>query len=63
MMGCKLGLDRVTQEDIPLINEFEKVLSLIKPDMTIFYQLLIDLHENTEGVNNPVLHFQESFYK
>ena len=63
MMGRKLGLDRVTQEDIPLINEFEKVLSLIRPDMTIFYQLLIDLHENTEAINDAVGHFQQSFYK
>lgn len=63
MMGRKLGLDKVTQEDIPLINEFEKTLALIKPDMTIFYQRLIDLHENIDTVDDAVAHFQQSFYK
>ena len=63
MMGRKLGLDKVTQEDIALINEFEKTLSLIKPDMTIFYQRLIDLHANVENRPDAVIHFQESLYK
>src|SRR5690606_5739889 len=45
MMGNKLGLDKVSKEDQDLIANFEKVLSEVNPDMTIFYQLLIDLSE------------------
>lgn len=62
MMGNKLGLDEVTNEDVQLINEFEKTLSIIKPDMTIFYQLLIDIHADRQRFENPVEFFEESFY-
>jgi uncharacterized protein YdiU (UPF0061 family) len=63
MMGNKLGLDEVTDEDISLINEFEKVLSAIKPDMTIFYQRLTEFHADIENSSDPLIHFKDSFYK
>lgn len=63
MMGNKLGLDQVQAEDIPLINEFEKTLSVIKPDMTIFYQLLIYLPSELTTMEDTADHFKESFYK
>ena len=59
-MGAKLGLDEVREEDKGLIADFEKVLFSIKPDMTIFYQLLIELPE-MDG-NDLVNHFAEAFY-
>lgn len=62
MMGNKLGLDEVRDEDIKLVSDFEKMLSLIQPDMTIFYQLLIDLRRNVENDENIKKHFENSFY-
>lgn len=44
MMANKLGLDGIyNDDDVKLVAEFERVLTSIQPDMTIFYQLLIDL--------------------
>lgn len=63
MMGNKLGLDRVSNEDVQLINEFEKTLSVIKPDMTIFYQNLIDFHAGSGKPEDALEYFTESFYK
>ncbi|HKH61644.1 MAG TPA: YdiU family protein [Flavitalea sp.] len=63
MMGNKLGLDKVMPEDVTLINEFEKTLSAIKPDMTIFYQRLIDIHADVENAGDVISHFQDSLYK
>ncbi len=62
MMGNKLGLDQVRLEDIQLITQFEKTLTLIKPDMTIFYQLLMDLPVALEGEQAVADHFAASFY-
>ena len=63
MMRNKLGLIGVAPEDVSLINELEKVLSAIKPDMTIFYQRLIQFHAQVEKKIDPQTHFKESFYK
>jgi uncharacterized protein YdiU (UPF0061 family) len=63
MMGNKLGLDRVQQEDVALLAEFEKALSSIQPDMTIFYQLLIDLPLESTSEADVVKHFNASFYE
>ena len=62
MMGNKLGLDQVTQEDVMLIAEFEKALVSIQPDMTIFYQLLIDLPLDTLSDADLTKHFEASLY-
>jgi len=62
MMGNKLGLDQVTQEDVMLIAEFEKALVSIQPDMTIFYQLLIDLPLEPLSDADLTGHFQASLY-
>lgn len=62
MMANKLGLDEVKQEDVDLIEQFEATLSTIKPDMTIFYQLLIDLPLNLEEKQEIEKHFTESLY-
>ncbi|MDB5192562.1 MAG: hypothetical protein JWQ96_2125 [Segetibacter sp.] len=63
MMGNKLGLDELRPEDITMIGEFEKVLRMVKPDMTIFYQLLMDVPAEIENEQAVVTHFAESFYK
>jgi uncharacterized protein YdiU (UPF0061 family) len=63
MMGNKLGLDQVTQEDVALLVEFEKALTSIQPDMTIFYQLLIDLPLDVASETDVIKHFEQSFYE
>lgn len=62
MMGKKLGLDKVYKEDRELISAFEKVLSEIQPDMTLFYRLLANVPSevNEEAILD---HFKSSFYK
>ena len=61
MMGNKLGLDKISEEDRDLTANFEKVLSSVQPDMTIFYQLLIDLP--SEYKQEEILdYFSGSFY-
>jgi uncharacterized protein YdiU (UPF0061 family) len=63
MMGAKIGLDEVKQEDLSLFIELEKTLRQLQPDMTIFYQLLTNLPSETEDKEAVVAHFSESFYK
>ncbi len=61
MMGRKLGLDQVGKEEKELISDFEKALSGIQPDMTIFYRLLADLPSEMTP-ENILQHFAPSFY-
>ena len=63
MMGNKLGLDQVSQEDVTLINELENTLISIQPDMTIFFQQLIELPLSLEGENEILVHFNDSLYR
>jgi uncharacterized protein YdiU (UPF0061 family) len=63
MLGNKLGLDTVRAEDYTLIEELEKSLAAIKPDMTIFYQLLMELPAGIDNKDSVINHFKESFYK
>lgn len=62
MMARKLGLDQLRGEDANLIVKLEKTLTLIKPDMTIFFQLLMDLPPELEEEQVLLNHFSESFY-
>ncbi|QCR22614.1 YdiU family protein [Pontibacter sp. SGAir0037] len=62
MMANKIGLDLLREQDVELIRAFEKMLSTIKPDMTIFFQLLINLPAQLAGEEETVHHFQQSFY-
>lgn len=62
MMGRKLGLDKVGKEEKELISRFEKVLSGIQPDMTIFYRLLAEL-PSEPGFEKIPQHFEASFYR
>lgn len=63
MMANKTGLDGARADDVHLFDELDKMLKKIKPDMTIFYQLLIDLPLNLQNEQEVVDHFDESFYK
>ncbi|HEY1112558.1 MAG TPA: YdiU family protein [Chitinophagaceae bacterium] len=63
MMAAKLGLGSITAADYPFISRVEKVLAEIKPDMTIFYQLLADLPLETTEPEEIMMHFKESFYR
>lgn len=62
MMGAKIGLDEVRQADVSLFVELEKMLRMLQPDMTIFFQLLIDLPLDAITKEAVVAHFEESFY-
>jgi uncharacterized protein YdiU (UPF0061 family) len=63
MMGAKLGLDEAGAKDAQLIGRFEKLLATLKPDMTIFFQLLMELPASVEDEDEVVNHFSESFYQ
>lgn len=63
MMRDKLGLDQIDADDFKLITQLEKTLALIKPDMTIFYQLLIEFPLELKGEQEVVNHFKYSFYE
>ncbi|MGV3586268.1 MAG: protein adenylyltransferase SelO [Adhaeribacter sp.] len=63
MMGNKLGLDQVTTEDISLLEDLESVLTRLKPDMTIFYQMLMEMPEQVEITEEILNHFKSSFYQ
>lgn len=63
MMANKIGLDEARAEDVKLFSELDKMLKKIKPDMTIFYQLLIDLPLDLHNEQEIVNHFKESFYR
>ncbi len=62
MMAHKIGLDDLRTEDITLFSDLEKLLRSLQPDMTIFYQLLVDLPSNTDKKAAMVAHFEKSFY-
>ncbi|GAB3812059.1 hypothetical protein GCM10028895_02730 [Pontibacter rugosus] len=62
MMGNKLGLDQVKAEDVALFAQLEKMLATVQPDMTIFYQLLIDLPLEAETEAEMAAHFEPSLY-
>ena len=63
MMAKKLGIDRVKETDIPLIDRFDKMLADLKPDMTIFYQLLHSLPLDIQNEQQVFNHFKDSFYQ
>jgi uncharacterized protein YdiU (UPF0061 family) len=62
MMGKKLGLDKLGSKDPKLIDELEKFLKTAKPDLTIFFQLLITVPPEVEDKEQVVDHFKQSFY-
>jgi len=63
MMANKLGLGQIQEADVALITELEITLSLLEPDMTIFFQLLISLPEGIKDNEEVLTHFHESFYE
>lgn len=62
MMCNKLGLDELKQQDQPLVAQLEKMLATVHPDMTIFYQLLMDLPKELSDDEKILDHFSHSFY-
>jgi uncharacterized protein YdiU (UPF0061 family) len=62
MMGNKIGIDDIDENDVQFIRNMEKMLSYTKPDMTMFFQLLIDLpvDSNDEEI---ISHFESTFYQ
>ena len=63
MMAAKLGLDEVRPDETAFIGRVEQVLASIKPDMTIFYQLLMDLTKEMDKEEDILFHFSECFYQ
>ncbi len=62
MMAKKLGLNNPEAEDKELVSRFEKSLTDIKPDMTIFFQLLATVPQDIESPEGVRAHFKPSFY-
>lgn len=62
MMAKKLGFDILRENDQALIDLFEEMMRTVKPDMTMFYQLLIDLPADIGSASDVKNFFQESFY-
>lgn len=62
MMAGKLGFDALREGDRLLIDSFEDMLRTIKPDMTLFYQLLIELPEKIGAAYDVKKIFMEAFY-
>ena len=62
MMGKKLGLDQVTKKDKELITLFEKTLSSLQPDMTLFYRLLAEVSPEMQE-EEIFSHFAPAFYR
>lgn len=61
MMGNKLGFGEVKEEDKKLIDQLEEILTLTKADMTIFFQLMINLPEITDQ-QILLAHFEPCLY-
>jgi len=62
MMANKLGFDQLRDGDKKLIIEVEELLNELGPDMTIFFQLLIDIEDKIDSPDEVYIHFQDSFY-
>lgn len=62
MLGNKIGLDAIRSEDVSLFTELEKMLRVVQPDMTLFYQLLIAVPLAIESKEEAIKYFNESFY-
>jgi len=62
MMADKIGLSNLQDKDRVLIDDFEECLSLLQPDMTIFYQLLMTLPADLNNMEGISAHFVPSFY-
>ncbi|WP_317130399.1 protein adenylyltransferase SelO family protein [Antarcticibacterium arcticum] len=62
MMGNKLGLDMVTDSDKKMISKLEEVLATVKPDMTIFYRLLINLPSFSAEGGKLFEYFKPAYY-
>ena len=63
MMVKKLGLSQVSDNDLALVNDLTRTLTLVETDMTLFYRHLSDIQ--TEDVTSPelLLHkISPSFY-
>lgn len=63
MQGKKLGLDEAKSDDVSLLRQLDTMLTVIKPDMTIFYQLLIDFPLDLNDKQEVIAYFEKSFYE
>ncbi len=63
MLANKLGFEELVEKDIVLINEVQKMLNTIQPDMTMFYQFLINLPEASLSEPQVLEYFSDTFYK
>lgn len=61
MMCGKIGFDGPRETDIDFFHDWETMMDLVKPDMTIFYQLLAQIPQEATA-EQIMRHFQESFY-
>lgn len=62
MMASKLGLDKLRAGDQDLILNLENILGTIQPDMTIFYQQLMDVDSEFQNTIDLLNFFEDSLY-
>ncbi len=62
MMANKLGIDQREDGDSGLIDAFEQMLATVKPDMTIFYQLLTTMPLTLVHQEEILSYFNPCFY-
>ncbi|WP_205501652.1 protein adenylyltransferase SelO [Rufibacter psychrotolerans] len=63
MMANKLGIDAPKEEDKELIMRFSETMATLNLDMTIFFQLLMELPQELGEEKDLVAHFEPSFYR
>ncbi|AMM51861.1 hypothetical protein TH61_12690 [Rufibacter sp. DG15C] len=62
MMAKKIGLDQVRESDPAFLTQWEETLAEVQSDMTIFYQLLIDLPLELGTEEEAIAYFADSYY-
>jgi len=64
MMHTKLGLTKINENSIELINQLMKNLQLIETDMTLFFRQLSNFNKDTALTSNKDIleHIEDSFY-
>lgn len=61
MMANKLGIDKIDDNTISIVTQLEELLNTVKPDMTIFFQQLIEF-DAASNENEIMQHFENAFY-
>ena len=62
MMHDKLGIEKVDEESIRLVNEVERILTLVETDMTLFFRYLGDVDVQSNSPDSIFDAIRPAFY-